>query len=35
MPEFLGLKIVEKTKFRIKNVKSGFKSAQTYPKNDP
>jgi hypothetical protein len=29
MPEFLGLKIVEKTKLRIKKVRRGFKSAQT------
>ena len=29
MPEFLGLKIVEKTKFKMRNVSRGFKSAQT------
>ena len=35
IPEFLGLKIVEKTKLRIRKVRRGFKSAQTYPKTDP
>jgi hypothetical protein len=35
IPEFFGLKIVEKTKLSIKKVSKGLRSAQTYPKNDP
>jgi hypothetical protein len=34
MPEFFGLKMVEKTKLRIKKTRRGFKSAQTYPRNE-
>mgnify|MGYP006871753315 CR=1 FL=1 len=35
IPDPFGLKIVEKTKFKMRKVRRGFNSAQTYPKTEP